>query len=520
MWARLPKPLSGPRALAAATVLTLVATIAGLGLSLWLPQHSVLLIYFLSVVVAAIGFGVSTGMMAAFLAFLAYNFFFIEPVYTFTIAERRDLFVLLVFLVVALITGRLAGRMRYVAGASQHRAVALQSLNSFAATLSGARSLDAILDALAIQAATSVQGSAVVLLKSGDDLDLKASRPPGLILDPADWQAAQRTVRSGENTAAAAPGWPGARYEFQALTSASGTIGAVGLAPGNGRRALALEDVPVMQTILRHASIAIERTNLETETAAAREETERERMRSALLSSISHDLRTPLASILGAVTSLRQLGASMTPETRADLLEAIEEETGRLSQFVANLLDMTRLDTETIDLQRDWVDAGDAAHVAVARAKRLFPGFTITLAVTPGLPLIKGDATLFEHVVFNLIDNAVKFSKPDQPVVAELFELGRAVHLTVTDHGRGIAKEDLGRIFEKFFRVRAPSLHGDRDVPGTGLGLTICRRIAEAMGGTIEAHSPIEAGRGTRISVRLPVPDPALIQNNDGDQLP
>jgi two-component system, OmpR family, sensor histidine kinase KdpD len=465
----------------------------------------VLLIYLLMVVLAAIGFGVSAGMTAALLAFLAYNFFFIAPVHTFTIAEQQDLFVLLVFFTVALVTGQLAGRMREVADSSQRHATSLQSLTDFAATLSGSQSLDEIVGVLAAQAAATAKGSVVVMLRAGDSLELRLRVPGDQVLEPSDWQAAERAVRSGETTTAAAPGWPGARYEFRPLLSAAGTIGAIGLLYNNGQRSAAAVDESTLQTILRHSVIAIERTRLKSETAAAHEETEQERMRSALLSSISHDLRTPLASILGAVTSLRQLGTSMPAETRADLLEAIEEETRRLSQFVANLLDMTRLDTEMIDLQKTWLDAGDAAHIAVTRAKKLFPGFVITFSAAPGLSQIKGDATLFEHVVFNLIENAVKFSKPDQPIAVALYEHNRSLHLTVSDHGRGIPKDALEHVFEKFFRGR----DGELNVPGTGLGLTICKRIAEAMGGSIMAQSPIESGQGTRISAQFPIPDAA-----------
>jgi two-component system, OmpR family, sensor histidine kinase KdpD len=286
------------------------------------------------------------------------------------------------------------------------------------------------------------------------------------------------------------------------LATHLGTIGVIGLAPSDGRRAVAVENEAALQTVLRHTMIAIERTQFGIESAAARDQVERERIRSALLSSLSHDLRTPLASILGSVTSLRQLGATMPPAAQADLLAAIEEETGRLTRFVANLLDLTRLDTEAPDLKSDWLDVADAAQAAVARAKQLFQERRISLSVVAATPLVRGDAMLFEHVVFNLIDNAVKFSAPNQPVAVAVSAPDGAVMLTVTDQGRGIPPDQLQQVFEKFYRVR----NGDRDIQGTGLGLTICKRVVEGMDGTVTAESPTSSGKGTRMIVRLPIP--------------
>ena len=257
-----------------------------------------------------------------------------------------------------------------------------------------------------------------------------------------------------------------------------------------------------MQTLLAHAAIAIERTRLETEGAAARDATERERIRSTLLSSLSHDLKTPLASILGAASSLRELGDQLAPAARSDLLAAIEEEASRLSQFVANLLDLTRLDTEAPDLTRDWIDVVDVAQSALARAKRFYPGSTIALSVTAQSQLVLGDAMLMERVVFNLIDNAVKFSASGQPIIVEVTASSDAVVMTVRDQGRGIPADLIDRVFDKFYRVR----DGDRDTQGTGLGLTICKRVVEGMGGTIVAISPVADDKGTSIVVTLPRP--------------
>jgi two-component system sensor histidine kinase KdpD len=190
----------------------------------------------------------------------------------------------------------------------------------------------------------------------------------------------------------------------------------------------------------------------------------------------------------------------MPPESRADLLASIEEESDRLARFVANLLDMTRIEAGTVDAQRDWVDVADVIHVALQRAARYFPGRAFETSVGEDLPLIRGDSVLLGQVLFNLIDNAVKYGGQEPISIYARAEAG-AVVISVTDLGRGIPAEDMDNIFEKFFRRDQP----DGRTPGTGLGLAIARGFAEAMGGTIAAESPAVKRRGTRITLRFPV---------------
>ena len=197
-WARLPRPLAGLPVAATATIVTAAATLLGLALVRWLPHQSVALVYLLSVMLAALAFGMTTGLTVAFLSFLTYNFFFIHPIYTFTIADPQELFALFAFLVVAVLTGSLAGRMRQAADAAQRRASTLQALNDFAATLSGSRDLASILSGLANQTGATIRGHAVVMLKHQEDMKIQTSTPAAPTLEPVEWQAAQRTLRSAE----------------------------------------------------------------------------------------------------------------------------------------------------------------------------------------------------------------------------------------------------------------------------------------------------------------------------------
>ena len=505
LWARLPRPLTGSGVPITALLLTFVATLAGMLLSRAIPQQSISLVYLIAVVLAAVALGIRTGLAVALLSFFAYNFFFIPPIFTFTIADPEEVFALFVFLIVALLTGSLAGRMREVADDARRHAAALQSLNDFAAMLSGLRGASKILDVLAKQAAATVHGEAIVLMRNGEHLETRAFGPRQPVLGSADLQAAHQACRSGDVVHASAPGWPGARMDFYPIVATTGSLGVVGVASSIVRRVLTNEDVVSLQTMVRHAAIAVERTQLESDAAQAREEIERERLRSALLSSLSHDLRTPLATILGSVTSLRELGSQLPSETQADLLAAIEEEARRLTRFVTNLLDMTRLETMNIDILHDWIDVGDIVRTAVTRAARIAPDNNpITLACPPALPAIKGDTTLLEHVVFNLLDNAIKFSNAGQRVDVVVSAAKGMVSVSIADTGRGIPVEAMSRIFEPFYRVK----EGDGDVPGTGLGLAICRRVIKGMNGSIDVKSPIVDGRGTSVTIAFPVPIP------------
>jgi len=222
-------------------------------------------------------------------------------------------------------------------------------------------------------------------------------------------------------------------------------------------------------------------------------------VQAALLSSLSHDLRTPLASITGAVTSLRELGDRMPAESRADLLASIEEEAGRLNRFVGNLFEMTRIEAGLIKARRVPVQIGEVIQAAVDRARRIHPQLDITISIADPMPQAQADPLLLEQVLFNLLDNAQKYAG-DAPVTIYAREDEDGVAISVTDQGKGIPPDDLERIFERFYR-RAK---GDGRQAGTGLGLAIARGLIMAMGGAIRAQSPALKRRGTRFVITLP----------------
>jgi two-component system sensor histidine kinase KdpD len=450
------------------------------------------LTFLLAVLVAAAGFGTTAGIATAVLSFVGLNFFFIPPTWTLRVAGWPEIFALGVYLLVAVTTGGLAGRLREEADAARQHARMLERLHAYSGRLAAAETTEQILDILGSQLESMTGATAVMLSVEGESVrQVWPARP--VALSPADQQAALYAARRGRIGAVAEDEAQG--FEFRPWSAGPATplvIGVAGGPPAPGRD-------EAIEALLQQAAVAAERTRLAEATQEARAETERERLRAALLSSLSHDLRTPLASILGAVTSLRQLGGALRPEDRDDLLAAIEEEAERLSRFVANLLDMTRLQAGALAASRDWIDAADAARAAVDRARQAFPKTAFDLSVPPGAPPVRGDAVLLEQALFNLLDNAARFGGEAARVSVSLEPTGDSLRIAVTDAGPGIPAEDLPRVFDSFYRgAQSPG------TPGSGLGLAISRGMLQAMGGTIEAVSPVVGGRGTRMLVQLP----------------
>lgn len=489
-------------ALLTSSAAVVIATLAGVGLSQVTSLPNVSLFYLLGVLGCALRFGTGSAVSASLLAFLAYNFFFIEPTYTFTVAKPHELVSLLVFLAVAMLAGGLAGQLRERTDAIFERATETQALYDFSRKLSAAATLDDVVWVLAKHTAQMVKGGSIILLHDRNDLVLKGGWPPEDTLPTPDWAAARWAFKERQPAGRFTGTMPNARFHFRPLGAPDDPRGVLGVDPGEGEDHLPAATEGAIQAVSDQAAIALERTLLAEEAAKSEAAAASERLRSSLLSSISHDLRTPLSSIVGSVSSLRTLGERMSKEDRADLLMTIEEEASRLSRFVSNLLDMTRLEAGALDIRKDWVDIADCARGAVARAQKSFPKRRTELKLAADLPLIRGDAALLEQVVFNLLDNADKYAGPASVTQLSAVRARDQVVLSVTDQGPGIPPDALKRVFEKFYRVG----HGDGRAAGTGLGLSICEGIIKGMGGSIRAESPVAAGKGTRMIVELPIP--------------
>jgi len=488
-----------------ATALSLVAaaTLIGLAIGTVVALPNVSIIFLLAVLAAAIAGGYLAAIIASALSALAYNFFFIPPVNTFTIAQPHEVFALLVFLVAATLGGTVASRLREQLKLSGERAVAMQTLYDFSRKLSGTVKADDVVWAVISQLQLALGRRVALLTVDGGDLQPKALWPPDTELGVTEMTAARWAFDKGEPAGNGTGTLPNSPMRFLPLRTPHGTVGVCGIEIAGTE--LDSQETRTLDAIIDQAAVAIDRARLSKSSLEQTAAIEGGRLRSALLASVSHDLKTPLATITGAVTSLRQLGARMDARSRDDLLGSIEDESGRLSRFLANLLDMTRIDSGTIDARKDWVDVADVVRAAVEQIRRSFPERSVDVKLAPDLPLLRGDSVLLGQVLFNLLDNAIKYGG-EEPVTIYARREKSDVVVSVVDMGRGIPAKDLAKVFEKFFR-RARS---DGRAPGTGLGLAIARGFVEAMGGTITAESPAQKRRGTRMTLRFPVETPAV----------
>jgi two-component system sensor histidine kinase KdpD len=468
-----------------------------------IPLESISIIFVLPVLISAIRFGLWPSVVASLLGFSVYKFFFTEPRFTFAITSTQDFFTLVFFFVVAMLTGNVAARTREQAEASRQAARRTAKLYDFSRRIAAAASRDDVLWAVVHHVAATLQCRSLVLLPSGDaGLSIAAGYPPeDHLADPAiaasDW-----AWRHGRPAGWKSDTLPGSEWLFIPLRTSTGPVGLLGVAFDESVGNLIPEQRRLLDAVSDQAAVAIERTNLATSIEDARILTETEQLRSALLSSISHDLRTPLVSIIGSATSLVTFGETLSEENRAELLSTVLEEAERLNRFVQNLLDMTRLGYGALKPKRDWVDLHDVVGSAIERLKQPLAQYHVVTDVKPDMRLLYVDPVLIEQVMVNVLDNAAKYSKPGGTINVRAFERGASSVIQVVDKGPGIPEHERELIFDMFYRVKA----GDNRIAGTGLGLAICRGLMQAHGGTIVAL-PGDYGEGACIELTLPIAD-------------
>jgi len=479
-----------------------VALVVGEALTWLTPIPNLSMVFLLAVLVTAMSFGVWPAIFASVLSFLAYNYFFIPPLYTFTIAEPYELLALVIFLVVAVASSALAGRVREQARIAANRMRAMRRLYEFTRRLSGLATLDGVAEGAASEIHASLGRPVVVLLTQDDDLALTAAWPPEDALDAAAMTAARWAYNHDEPAGADTGTLPIIPWYFVPLKTGAKTLGVVGVAKDKDGPSLDSEARALLDTLVEQTAAALDRASLAREMVTAKTATETERVRNTLLASVSHDFRTPLASILGSATSLIELGDRLDAAAKKDLLGQIKTEAEDLDEMVRNLLAITRIDAGALELRRDWVDLRETADRVVNTARRHGASQRIDVRLPQDLPLVQADATLIEQVISNVVGNAVAHTPAASHVVLDATVAANAVALRVTDDGPGIPQDRLSQIFEKF--VKGEGMHHADGVQGTGLGLAIAKGIMEAHGGSIAAESPVDGGRGARFVMTFP----------------
>lgn len=484
---------------AGAAALVTGVTIFGLLLRDAVPGEAMGLAYLAAVVAGASLGGLRPALAVAAAAFIAWDFFFIPPFHTLTIGNVHDALALALFAVVAVLSGSLASRVRGEARAAQARIEGLRRIGTFSRKLGEAATEPELLAEIARQAAATAGQAVVLASKSEDGLDIRAAEPAANTMDEGAWAAARWTWTKQEGAGQGTSTLPGATWRFLPLRTARGGLGVLGV-----RSAARLNEpqIQALTALADQAAVAWERVRLAAESARTVAMEETQRLRTALLASLGHDLRTPLTGIRGAAGTLRTGWARLSEDTRADLLDSIEQDVGRMVRFLANITDLTRLETGQINPRLAPVPLGEVVEAAVARLAGA-PFLAVRMAEPE--PVALADPALLEQVLVNVLENAAKYAPEGSLIQVRGSLEGREAFLSVADEGVGIPASDLPHVFDSFFRAS----RGDRVAPGTGLGLAIARGMVEAMDGRIEAYSPrpdlpADGHPGTVVTIRLP----------------
>ena len=370
------------------------------------------MIFLVPVLISAVFFGRRVAFVTAILSVMAYNFFFLPPLYTFTIADPNNWLSFGVLLFVGLFAGNLAARVRVQADLAAARATAMTELYRFTGKLAGIARLDDILWAAAFQIASMLKANVVILLPNpvSKTPEVRAGYPPEDELDAQDLAAAAWSWGHGQPAGRNAETLPGAKRLFLPMRTGEGIVGVAGLQRQDERSLFTPDERRLLDALLDQTALAIERSTLVERADEAQVLAEADKLRVAMLTSLSHDLRTPLASILGAATTLITGQNLYDAKQTGELLATIREEAERLDRFVGNLLDMSRLEAGVLGVKPESVDVADLVETAVKRLARRLSGHRLELGASADLPLVSADSLLLEQAIFNLLDNAVKYA--------------------------------------------------------------------------------------------------------------
>lgn len=481
----------------------------------WLPAAvaSFSLVFLLSVVVVAAHTALAPALATAVLGFLAFNYFFTEPRYSFVITRPDELISATLFLVTGVIGGNLANRLRRQVAALESTNEQSRHLLALNDRLAATSTTDGVHTA-ATQALASLVAVPVCSLArtgSGSPLRLVARSTGDARLEAPDRRAARRAIADQHDTGFATQEGPGNPWRFIPLRSGSSVNAVLGLRLGSLTHIPTREELQLFTAYAAQISQALTRVQLTQHLEQARLAEETERLRSALLSSVSHDLRTPLSSMIGAASSLRDLSDRLSADDRRELLDGILGEGQRLNRYIGNLLDMTRLGHGALTLERDWAAPADLIGTAIRRTREMFPDTEIRPEVDSELPLLRVHPALIEQALVNVIENGARFAPEGTAVKIRAYATDDRLSIEVSDAGPGIPENERERVFEMFYRGGAVA----SEHPGGGLGLAICHGVMAAHGGSIAALAGPN-GIGTTIAIRLPLAEPPMADNEEG----
>jgi len=470
------------------------------------------MLYLLGVVFVSARHSRGPSLVTSVVSIAFFDFFFVPPYFTFSVSDVRFVLTFGVMLAVALVMGTLTGRIRSQALSARERERRTATLYAFSRDLATAR-LRPDLAQVTLRHLRGLFGGSVSLLLPEEDgrLILVAELPPGHGSEK-EVSVARWVFDRGQPAGLGTATLPAAEMLYLPLEASGHRLGVIGVRPDPPERVADPGQRQLLETIVGHAALALERAALATAARQAHLEAEAEKLRTSLLSSLSHDMRTPLAAIQGAASTLLSEGAGATSESaRRDLAQTVLEESRRMDRLVANLLDMIRLESGAMQVDREWHVLEDIVGVALIRLDERLRDHVVTTAFPPDLPLVPVDDVLLEQVFVNLLENAAKHTPPGTPVEIGAREQEGAVEVWVADRGPGLPPGSEARIFEKFQR-------GPEAASGVGLGLTIVRGIVRAHRGEIAAEQ--RPGGGALFRFTLPLTGtPPTVPAEEGPDL-
>jgi two-component system sensor histidine kinase KdpD len=509
-----PAPAARPQAQGFlwAAVATTACTLLGRALYPRVHAANIIMLYLAGVALVAVRFGRWPSVVAACLSVAAFDIIFVPPYWTFAVTDTQYLITFAVMLTVALLISTLAVRLRDQAEAARQRERRTHALYALSRDLSALTEPGEVSAAVCRHVAELFHGPAQVLLPDGDGaLRSAAQSPAGAGPETRDRAVAEWVFRHGRPAGLGTDTLPGATTLYVPLPGGTAPVGVLGVRPDAALLPLTPEHRDLLDTLARLVASPLERTRLAADAERARVEVEAEQLRNTLLSSVSHDLRTPLAAITGAASSLLD-AESVGGAARRDLALTIYEESERLDRLVGNLLDMTRLESGRLRLHREWHSPEELVGGALGRMDKALASHRVITAVPSDLPLVPVDALLIERVLVNLLDNAVKYTPAQATIWVSAAAAPGAVEIEVADDGPGLPAGQEERVFEKFFRADSSQRRG------FGLGLAICRAIVNAHGGRISAANRPQGGVAFRFSLPIEGAAPAfsLGESDDG----
>jgi len=473
-------------------------------ISYFLGNVNISMLFLLPVLLSAARWGKVPAVITAIMGVVTFDFFFVPPFFSFTVADVRYLISFAIFILVALMTGTLSDKLKQQISYSRQRESRVPALYALSKEIAAVHKLDAVLESIAGKVAGTLEGQVVLLLPNEEGkLELKKNSGTDNFLNDSELAVASWVFTRGQKAGKGTETLGAAAALYMPLNTEQGVQGVLGICFNESEAQFNPERIRLLEAFVGLAAMAINKITLAEQARQALTLVESERLRTALFNSLSHDLRTPLSSIIGAVTGLlEEQEVVYSPEARHDLLEIILHGAERMNRFVGNLLDMARLESGMLKLKKDWCDLQDIIGVAVNRLGDL-ESRPLEINVQPDLPLVQGDYILIEQVLINLLDNALKYSKESSEIVVTIQQIGQQIETSVENQGEGIPEADLSKVFDKFYRLNSPL-----QVSGTGLGLAICKGIIEAHGGKIWATNNQHGG--VTITFTLPLSNKAM----------